>query len=74
MGNETSSVAEIKKRGDAHNKAIRRERTLAGLPAGLGQQMSSKRFKKDDPSAEQWKVGLVSPPFRVHTVLSAREF
>lgn len=56
MGNATSSVAEIKKRGDEFNKAVRRERALAGLPAGLAQKMSSKRFKKADPSVEQWKV------------------
>lgn len=57
MGNATSSVAEIKKKGDEYNKAVRRERALAGMP-GLSQQMSSKRFKKDDPYAEQWKVGV----------------
>lgn len=55
MGNATSSVAEIKKKGDEYNKAVRRERSLSGMP-GLAQQMSSKRFKKDDPYAEQWKV------------------
>lgn len=55
MGNATSSVAEIKKKGDEYNKAVRRERALSGMP-GLSQQMSSKRFKKDDPYAEQWKV------------------
>lgn len=55
MGNATSSVAEIKKKGDEYNHAVRRERALSGMP-GLSQQMSSKRFKKNDPSAEQWKV------------------
>lgn len=55
MGNTTSSVAEIKKKGDEYNKAVRRERALSGMP-GLSQQMSSKRFKKADPFAEQWKV------------------
>eukprot|EP00903_Cladosiphon_okamuranus_P008563 g8217.t1 len=55
MGNATSSVAEIKKKGDEYNKAVRRERALSGMP-GLAQQMSSKRFKKDDPNAEQWKI------------------
>lgn len=55
MGNATSSVAEIKKKGDEYHKAVRRERALSGMP-GLAQQMSSKRFKKDDPYAEQWKV------------------
>lgn len=55
MGNATSSVAEIKKKGDEYNKAVRRERALSGMP-GLAQQMSSKRFKKDDPNTEQWKV------------------
>lgn len=58
MGNATSSVAEIKKKGDEYNKAVRRERALSGMP-GLAQQMSSKRFKKDDPYAEQWKVWLI---------------
>lgn len=48
MGNKTSTLAEIKKKGDAYNKAVRK--------AGLAHQMSSKRFKKDDPFAEQWKV------------------
>ncbi|CAB1103637.1 unnamed protein product [Ectocarpus sp. CCAP 1310/34] len=55
MGNATSSVAEIKKKGDEYNKAVRRERALSGMP-GLAQQMSSKRFKKDDPNTEQWKI------------------
>lgn len=55
MGNQTASLAEIKKKGDAYNKAVRRERTSSGMP-GLSHQMSSKRFKKDDPFAEQWKV------------------
>lgn len=58
MGNATSSVAEIKKKGDEYNKAVRRERALSGMP-GLAQQMSSKRFKKDDPYAEQWKVWFI---------------
>lgn len=60
MGNATSSVAEIKKKGDEYNKAVRRERALSGMP-GLAQQMSSKRFKKDDPYAEQWKVCSLRP-------------
>lgn len=56
MGNATSSVAEIKKKGDVYNKAVRAERESQGRRVGLSQQMSSKRFKKDDPFAEQWKV------------------
>lgn len=51
MGNATSSVAEIKKKGDEYHKAAARERA-----GGLLQQMSSKRFKKNSPTAEQWKV------------------
>lgn len=55
MGNATSSVADIKKRGDAYNKAVRAQRSSMG---GLTTQMSSKRFKKADPFAEQWKVRI----------------
>lgn len=55
MGNATSSVADIKKRGDAYNKAVRAQRASMG---GLTTQMSSKRFKKADPFAEQWKVRI----------------
>ena len=38
MGNATSSVAEIKKKGDEYNKAVRRERALLGMP---GESMAS---------------------------------
>lgn len=55
MGNATSSVADIKKRGDTYNKAVRAQRASMG---GLTTQMSSKRFKKADPFAEQWKVRI----------------
>lgn len=55
MGNETSTVAEIKKKGEAYKKAVRTEQMMSRMP-GLAQQMSSKRFKKKDPFAEQWKV------------------
>ena len=69
MGNATSSVAEIKKKGDAYNEAVRRERALAGLPAGLAHKMSSKRFKKKDPSADQWKVSKGGLAARAHPTL-----
>lgn len=54
MGNATSSVAEMKKKSDLYHDAVVAERNQR---PGLSQQMSSKRFKKADPSAEQWKVG-----------------
>lgn len=53
MGNATSSVAEMKKKSDRYHEAVRAERNQR---PGLSQQMSSKRFKKSDPFAEQWKV------------------
>lgn len=57
MGNSTSSVAEIKMKGDMYHKAVKAERAQE-RGVGLQQQMSSKRFKKDNPSTEQWKVCL----------------
>lgn len=53
MGNATSSVAEMKKKSDLYHDAVVAERNQR---PGLSQQMSSKRFKKADPSAEQWKI------------------
>lgn len=69
MGNQTSSLAEIKKKGDAYNKAVRRERAMPGL----AHQMSSKRFKKDDPFAEQWKVREIDRCDRCRIILFFKE-